>query len=448
MAEYTGPEPRQPEPPAAPMRRPDVLYGMHNTEVVAAMDALLYGRSGDVQAILEYLSLNRVHLGNGWFCVSVSRIQGRVQEGNAAGIPCEQVLSANGAFAGYVEELLLRKAIYYMVPVRGTVVCILAAPHCSGEQERLREHQSLLREACRQATERLNTEVGLTIVTAISPMFSGPEQLPLSFHRTLDMLEFATYFGQENGIFLPGGLEHQPTWYLHRVSDLESRCRVQCSLLAAGKTEAFSARLEEAIHDLRNNVPGSLQQFKADCFQYVSVLIAQLMDRKLLLESQIQEIDLFGLIEQSETDVALMQRLRELLQTLTAPYFRQLQEADFASASSMQKYIREHFMDANLTVTAIAAAFQMTQAAFSAYYKRKLGRSPLEDLNRCRVQHAYHLLETGATSLEAIMHASGFDSSSTMHRLFKKYYHATPAQLRRNLNAPGLDEEAHPAEGL
>ena len=419
--------------------RPDVLFGMHNNKVHSAMEALLYSPMGDIQYILEYLSLNRVMMGNGSFCIAVTHIHG-----GELPPPYGKVIEGNRMFADAVEERLLQKAIFYMTPVRGNIVTILALPYFGGSSQP-EEMRSLLISACTEATGLIQ-EKDLMAITAISPMFSGAEEIPQSFHRTMDMLDYRLYFGEKSGVFVPEGPEQKPTWYLHRVSEMENQCRLQCALLISGKREDFDRRLQETIDDLRDNVPASLQQFKADCFQYVSVLIAQLMDRKVISEADVQHMDIFALIERSESANQFRADFSRILEQLLAGYFRQLEEAAYASAGNMRRYIEMHYMDSNLTVSGVAAAFQMSQAAFSTCYIRKLGISPLEDLNRCRVRHAYEMLKAGELSLDKVMQSSGFASASTMHRLFKKYYNASPAQLRRILSSP--NQAALPEEML
>jgi two-component system response regulator YesN len=322
-----------------------------------------------------------------------------------------------------------------MAPVRGVIVCILALPHSTADRQKLDHMRSLFLSAYHSATESMLEHSGISVLTAVGPLFPDAENIPGSFQRVLDMLEFQRYFGAAQGVFSAGKLSALPVWNLHRVSDLDNQCRSQCSLLLSGKQKSFFSSVHKSIQELHVNVPSSLQQFKADCFHYISALIFHLTDRQMVNENAVQNLDIYGMIDRTESESMLFQAIDTLLSELTKTYFQQQQEASFLSASSMRSYIQEHYTDANLTVTGVAEVFQMTQPAFSAHYKRKLGVFPLEDINKCRCQHAYRMLEAGEKDLDKILHASGFNSCATMHRLIKRFYNATPAQLRRSFMA-------------
>ena len=414
--------------------RPDVLYGTHNVRVYAALTALLFADADTIQPVLEYLSLNRVMLGNGCFCISVSRMIN-----SEASMEYANVLEFSGEFATMVEEKLLQKAIFYMIPIKGTIVCILAVPHRTEDQDHLNEIRSLLISACEEAGTQIKTKYQASVLTAISPMFSGAENIPTSYQRSNDLLEFQQFFGEISGVFIPDARGCAPVWRIQRASELEKQCRMQCNLIASRKMNTAFLQMKETLSEIRKSVPGSLEQFKAECFQFVRLLIVEMLENKIITEEQIQNLDIFGVIKACCSEAELLKLLKKLLQNITEPYYQQLQQASYISASNMRTYLETNCTDVNLTITRAAEAFQMSQAAFSGYYKRRLGVTPLEDLNRFRIKYACSLLETSNRSAEEIMHASGFDSISTMRRLFKKYCGMTPVQYRNNYRISNSD---------
>lgn len=103
-------------------KRPNALYSINNQKTVAGLDALLHAEQNELEDLSEFLSLNRVILGNGGFGLLAAKVQYFPECG------IETHMDANGAFAERLEERLVQKAIYYMLPIRGLLLCLVAMP--------------------------------------------------------------------------------------------------------------------------------------------------------------------------------------------------------------------------------------------------------------------------------------------------------------------------------
>lgn len=92
------------------------------------------------------------------------------------------------------------------------------------------------------------------------------------------------------------------------------------------------------------------------------------------------------------------------------------------------RYIQENFRDPNININTIADNFSMNSAYLSRAFRKHTGRSILEELNSLRLREAKRLVLSGASAESAAL-KSGFGSTITMRRYFKRYENCTPSEF-------------------
>lgn len=403
-------------------KRPNALYSINNEKTAAGLDALLHAGPEDLEELSEFLSLNRVILGNGGFCMLAAKVQYRPDCG------VETLMDANGLFAELLEERLVQKAIYYMVPIRGLVLCLVTMPQYRQNSKRLMESNEKLCESGAQAAKQFQSDTGMEVLVAVSPICFGLESLSGTFQRTLDLLAFHAFFGQT--AVMCRSPESLPKRSIRLSSEFQIHCTNALNLLLAGQRDAFFSYVKESLDEIKAFVPNSLQQYKVLSYQYMDLLCCFLVDHHIADAGVLERTDLFWLVHEPRNFVDLCQRVCELLMLLTNDHIETKKHANARMVETVKAYIQNHHTEHNLTVSGIAAEFQMTQPVFSAYFIKQTGVAPLEYLNRLRVQTAMELLKTTDDILPQISQESGFGSVSTMHRVFKKMTGITPAQVR------------------
>lgn len=408
-------------------KRPNALYSINNEKTAAGLDALLHAGPEDLEELSEFLSLNRVILGNGGFCMLIAKVQYQPDHG------VETLMDANGLFAEQLEERLVQKAIYYMVPIHGLVLCLVAMPQYRQNSRRLLESNERLCESGIQAMKQFQSDTGMETLLAVSPICFGLDSLPGTFQRTLDLLEFHAFFGQTAGVCRsPISLPKRP---IRLSSEFQTHCANALNLLLAGQREAFFSYVKQSLEGIKALVPSSLQQYKTLSYQYLDMLCCFLVDHQIADAGVLERTDLFWLVHEPRIFADLCQRVAELLMQLTNDHVETKKHANARMVETVKVYFQNHHTDHNLTVSGIAAEFQMTQPVFSAYFIKQIGVGPLEYLNKLRVQTAMELLKTTEDILPQIAQRSGFGSVSTMHRIFKKMTGMTPAQVRNGVEA-------------
>lgn len=94
-----------------------------------------------------------------------------------------------------------------------------------------------------------------------------------------------------------------------------------------------------------------------------------------------------------------------------------------------QHYMREH-MAANISIDQVAEVVCISPRHFKRRFKNATGDSPLNYLQKLRIQAAKDQLENSLDSIEEITRRIGYQDSSTFRRLFKRHTSLSPREYR------------------
>jgi len=97
-------------------------------------------------------------------------------------------------------------------------------------------------------------------------------------------------------------------------------------------------------------------------------------------------------------------------------------------------YILKHFVDPELKISHVAAKVNMSESAFSHFFKQYAFRNFTRFLIDLRIGHACKLLLHTDDTVNQISFQSGFANLANFNRLFKKYRLCTPGAYRRRYN--------------
>jgi transcriptional regulator GlxA family with amidase domain len=111
------------------------------------------------------------------------------------------------------------------------------------------------------------------------------------------------------------------------------------------------------------------------------------------------------------------------------------QAAERRPLRELQTFIADH-PRADLSVPALAARCAMSPRNFARVFRRELGVTPAEYVERSRLDAARRMLESTEMSLDEIAVASGFGSAATLYRVFQRSLRVSPGAYRRHFVAP------------
>ncbi|MEL7370008.1 MAG: helix-turn-helix domain-containing protein [Myxococcota bacterium] len=133
---------------------------------------------------------------------------------------------------------------------------------------------------------------------------------------------------------------------------------------------------------------------------------------------------------------SLFRRVDRQLMALTAEDAK----PDAVDLAALERVMIEKrpFLDAGLTLAALAEQLTLTPRELSGLINRSAGRHFFDFVNRYRVEHAKTLLvESPDRTVLEVLHDSGFNSKSSFNTAFKKHTGMTPTAFRTQARAHG-----------
>ena len=112
----------------------------------------------------------------------------------------------------------------------------------------------------------------------------------------------------------------------------------------------------------------------------------------------------------------------------------ELQAADRSPLRDLQSWAAEHLAD-DLSVEALAAQVHMSVRNFSRVFRRDVGRTPADFIERIRVEAARRRLEEVGGGLQQIARECGFGSPDSMRRSFLRVLRVAPSDYRARFHA-------------
>lgn len=197
--------------------------------------------------------------------------------------------------------------------------------------------------------------------------------------------------------------------------------------------QMLSGKIDELLHFLKHTSMAPFV-FRLIYNDVIDALMREHMDA-LARDRNVQELyDIFSLSSfQNIGDLDAL--LRQLCDTIMSAEDRPAQithEEEPNAISQVVSYIKDHFADPELSISAIAEAFDMPTARLSLAFKEVTRMSPLEYLSLLRVEHSKDLLERSALSIKEIAVQVGYYDASSFIRRFKQLTGMTPLQYRRS----------------
>ncbi|SDV46771.1 GlxA family transcriptional regulator [Chitinasiproducens palmae] len=113
--------------------------------------------------------------------------------------------------------------------------------------------------------------------------------------------------------------------------------------------------------------------------------------------------------------------------------------------AAVQDWVLRH-LATSLSVADMAARSAMSARNFARVFRRETGMSPMDFVERARVEAARRALEDGLEPLKAIADSVGFRAYGPMRLAFQKRLGMTPSEYRRRFataaQRPGVDSDA------
>jgi len=96
----------------------------------------------------------------------------------------------------------------------------------------------------------------------------------------------------------------------------------------------------------------------------------------------------------------------------------------------VMEYVEAH-LDQRLTLCMIAQHFEMSESTLSRMFKNETGKNMNYYINEKKMQKAMEILVNDAAMIKDVAAAVGMDDQLYFNKVFKKYYHVSPSEVRK-----------------
>lgn len=98
-----------------------------------------------------------------------------------------------------------------------------------------------------------------------------------------------------------------------------------------------------------------------------------------------------------------------------------------------QKFIEDNIHE-NITVKTVIDETPLTERTFIRKFKEATGITPLEYIQRTKVEYAKKELESGEINISQISYATGYEDLNFFRQIFKRYTGLTPSQYQNQFS--------------
>ena len=162
------------------------------------------------------------------------------------------------------------------------------------------------------------------------------------------------------------------------------------------------------------------------CYQQISHIFSQSKET-LITGEQILKDDVISQLQIKEGILQLIGILMEAGLMCQSP---RTESQKITAIKTVLSYITDHYHE-KLYVQDLASQVNMNEQYFCRFFKRSIGKTPIDFINDYRLNKVIRLLETGDAQITEICLECGFNNMGNFQRLFKRKTGITPLQYRK-----------------
>lgn len=162
------------------------------------------------------------------------------------------------------------------------------------------------------------------------------------------------------------------------------------------------------------------------CYQQISHIFSQSKET-LITGEQILTDDV---ISQLQIKAGILQLIGILMEAGLMCQSPRTESQKITAIKTVLSYITDHYHE-KLYVQDLASQVNMNEQYFCRFFKRSIGKTPIDYINDYRLNKVIRLLETGDAPVTEICLECGFNNMGNFQRLFKRKTGITPLQYRK-----------------
>lgn len=162
------------------------------------------------------------------------------------------------------------------------------------------------------------------------------------------------------------------------------------------------------------------------CYQQIRHIFSQSKET-LITGEQILTDDV---ISQLQIKAGILQLIGILMEAGLMCQSPRTESQKITAIKTVLSYITDHYHE-KLYVQDLASQVNMNEQYFCRFFKRSIGKTPIDYINDYRLNKVIRLLETGDAQITEICLECGFNNMGNFQRLFKRKTGITPLQYRK-----------------
>lgn len=135
-------------------------------------------------------------------------------------------------------------------------------------------------------------------------------------------------------------------------------------------------------------------------------------------------------ISQLQIKAGILQLIGILMEAGLMCQSSRTESQKITAIKTVLSYIADHYHE-KLYVQDLASQVNMNDQYFCRFFKRSIGKTPIDYINDYRLNKVIRLLETGDAPVTEICLECGFNNMGNFQRLFKRKTGITPLQYRK-----------------
>ncbi len=287
-----------------------------------------------------------------------------------------------------------------------------------------KEGSALIRETCQEIKDKVKEVIGIEVSMGIGSWVRSPGELIFS-HRMAEKAIQRRYLLGGNLLI---DMEDDETDQVISIQDYLEQLK---NAIKTGKKEEMGRILDEIEAEIRGALVDKsyacvyLQQVIRVIGNSVQSMVSDgadiIMEREKLLKAV--------------TEQKCFQAAADLVRAYAQKMFEELtnynSSAGQRQASLAMDYIRNHYMDTELSLNSICSYLNISTSYFSTIFKDITGETFVEALTRTRMEKAKELLENTTLKNYEIAEKVGFSDPHYFGIAFKKMTGKTPTEYAR-----------------
>lgn len=271
---------------------------------------------------------------------------------------------------------------------------------------------------------RDNFEINL--IYGISDPKGGVESISEAFSESVSVIEHRQFYNVHNIIFF-NQIKKEKTGKKY-LSFEESVGFI--NFIKAGNKDGALRVITKPIDMIMKNNDTSITNTKEILYDIINLII-KIPQEMSVNSNEISEVIDTERLYKCTDNIDEFKKLTENTVEEVCGIVNRQKEDDNQFVSRMIEYVKENYMDANLSMAVIGEYLNLYPSYVSKVFKEKTGMGLLEYIHKYRIEEAKRLMKTTDEPINKIVTMVGYSNVRTFNRIFKKYSGETPSEFRK-----------------